>query len=163
MEPTRQPASRLQRFGPSMKIMPPSIRISQQKIKLLLENHSDLPPRTSWKERATPRAWNRWTETFPPAIEVQIISVQIRNTPEIAPVLGDLEDLPSPAAKSRSSPSTPVVLKKPVRLDCISSPLVMFDMYFEHCAIASPVVTFDTDVEGENAGWFPHYTSKEGS
>ena len=100
---------------------------------------------------------------IPPAIEVQINSFQIRNTPEIAPVLGDLEDLPSPAAKSRSSPSTPVVLKKPVRLDCISSPLVMFDMYFEHCAIASPVVTFDTDVEGENAGWFPHYTSKEGS
>ena len=50
---------------------------------------------------------------------------QIRNTPEIAPVLGDLEDLPSPAAKSRSSPSTPVVLKKPVKLDCISSPLVI--------------------------------------
>jgi len=41
---------------------------------------------------------------------------QIRNTPEIAPVLGDLEDLPSPAAKSRSSPSTPVVLKKPVKM-----------------------------------------------
>ena len=38
---------------------------------------------------------------------------QIRNTPEIAPVLGDLEDLPSPASKSRLSPSAPVILKKP--------------------------------------------------
>ena len=87
------------------------------------------------------------SRNIPPAIEMLSNSVQIRNTPEIAPVLGDLEDLPSPAAKSRSSPSTPVVLKKPVRLDCISSPPVMFD----------------TNVEGENVGWFPHNTSKEGS
>ena len=41
---------------------------------------------------------------------------QIRNTPEIAPVLGDLEDLPSPASKSRLSPSAPVILKKPVKM-----------------------------------------------
>jgi len=41
---------------------------------------------------------------------------QIRNTPEIAPVLGDLDDLPSPASKTRPSPAAPVILKKPVKM-----------------------------------------------
>ena len=92
------------------------VDISQQKIKLLLENHSRFATENQLKRKGYSEGMEQVNRNVPPAIEVQINSFQIRNTPEIAPVLGDLEDLPSPAAKSRSSPSTPVVLKKPVRM-----------------------------------------------
>ena len=121
--------------------------LAHLKITLLLWNHSRFATENQLKRKGYSEGMEQVSRNIPPAKEVLFNSVQIRNTPEIAPVLGDLEDLPSPAAKSRSSPSTPVVLKKPVKLDCISSPLVMFD----------------TIVEGENAGWLPHNTSEEGS
>ena len=96
----RQPASRLQRFGLSMKRMPPSKYPHVQSCGLYSQKKVS---RFATENQLKRKGYSEGMD-------------QIRNTPEIAPVLGDLEDLPSPASKTRPSPSAPVILKKPVRM-----------------------------------------------